>query len=52
MTGGWVLRRAAEPRECDNCWCSIPRDDIYFLTMAGEKFCAQCPPDEEIECPL
>ncbi len=51
MSGTWVSRRASVDRVCDSCDDLLPAGQVYYLMLTGERFCADCPPDEE-ECSL
>lgn len=46
---GWVRRinGPTKQRRCDNCAGVIDVEEEFFLTINGEKFCIECPPDEE-----
>lgn len=46
----WVRRRASVQRECDNCDDVIVEGRAYFLMASGERFCHDCPPEEETIC--
>lgn len=43
----WVLRRASVARTCDNCDDVIVESRTYYLMASGERFCQDCPPEEE-----
>lgn len=46
----WVLRRASVERTCDSCDDLICIGRIYTLMASGERFCQDCPPEEETSC--
>lgn len=43
----WVRRVSRIQRRCDSCWDVIDTGETYFYTSGGERFCIDCPPEEE-----